>query len=87
MRDSDGTLIVARPPLTGGTAATERIARMRGKPCLVIHPDDSAAVALVMSWLEDHGIAVLNVAGPRQSSGDDPYGAADRLLRDLLDGR
>ena len=87
MRDSDGTLIVARPPLTGGTAATERIALGRGKPCLVIHPDDDDAAARAASWLEAHGVSVLNVAGPRQSSGDDPYDAADRLLRDLFDDR
>jgi len=84
VRDSDGTLIVARPPLSGGTAATEALARKHGKPCLVIHPDDGDAVATLMAWIGDKSIETLNVAGPRQSSGDDPYDATERLLRALL---
>ena len=36
------------------------------------------------AWLHDNNIDVLNVAGPRQSSGNDPYDAIDRLLRGLL---
>lgn len=84
IRDSDGTLIVAQPPLEGGTAATERIALKRGKPCLVVHPDESDAQERLRSWLRDHDIETLNVAGPRQSSGLAPYDATERLLRGLL---
>ena len=84
IRDSDGTLIVARAPLTGGTAATARIASKLGRPCLVVHPDDSDTPDRLRTWLQDHEIESLNVAGPRQSSGLDPYEAAERLLRGLL---
>ncbi len=84
IRDSDGTLIVARHPLEGGTAATEKLARVRNKPCLVIHPDDPDATRMVEDWIRKHAITVLNVAGPRQSSGLAPYEATERLLRDLL---
>jgi len=86
VRDSDGTLIVARPPLSGGTAATESLARTRGKPCLVVHPDDDEWRATLRTWLEANDIAVLNIAGPRESSGDLPYAATERLLRGLFDG-
>ena len=84
VRDSDGTLIVAKLPLEGGTAATEKIARTRRKPCLVLHPDDTDAVSLLRNWIEENAIGILNVAGPRQSSGLDPYEATERLLRGLL---
>lgn len=86
VRDSDGTLIVARRPLSGGTAITERFAKRRRKPCLVVHPDESGTVERVREWIADHGIAVLNVAGPRQSSGTHPYEDTRRLLEALLGG-
>ena len=86
-RDSDGTLIVARRPLTGGTALTERLARSRGKPCLVIHPDESPdAVAVARDWIRQHRITVLNVAGPRQSSNSTSYTDTRRILDALLGG-
>ena len=86
VRDSDGTLIVAHRPLSGGTAITERFAQRRGKPCLVVHPDEADAVARTRRWLALHGIAVLNVAGPRQSSGTGSYEATQRLLQAVLGG-
>lgn len=86
MRDSDGTLIVAHLPLTGGTAITERYAQRRGKPCLVAHPDDKGASETVRRWLAAHRIAVLNVAGPRESAGIGSYAAARRLLEAVLGG-
>lgn len=87
VRDSDGTLIVARRPLSGGTAITERFARRRRKPCLVVHPDEAGAAERTRTWIDDHAVVVLNVAGPRQSSGSDPYGATRRLLEAVLGGR
>ena len=87
VRDSDGTLIVARRPLSGGTAVTGRFARRRRKPCLVIHPDEPGAADAAREWLRVHGIAVLNVAGPRESSGVDSYDATRRLLEAVLSDR
>ena len=87
VRDSDGTLIVAHRPLSGGTAITERFAQRRGRPCLVVHPDEEDAVARTRRWLAQHPIAVLNVAGPRESSGTASYAATRRLLEAILDGR
>jgi len=86
VRDSDGTLIVARRPLSGGTAATERFAERHGKPCLVVHPDEPDAVRRLRAWLVRNGIEVMNVAGPRESSGTASYAATRRLLHALLRG-
>ncbi len=87
VRDSNGTLIVARRPLTGGAALTERLARSRGKPCLVVHPDETPdAVAVVRDWIRQHRITVLNVAGPRQSSICTSYIDTRRILDALLAG-
>lgn len=67
--DSDATLMVARGPLTGGSALTARLAAVHGKPCLYVDLDTlsgAEAVPRVRAWLERHGPEVLNVAGPRE---------------------
>ncbi len=85
VRDSDATLIVARRPLTGGTALTERLALACGKPCLVIHPGESPdAVDVCRNWMEHHGVRVLNVAGPRHSTSVSAYSDTRRIMDALL---
>jgi hypothetical protein len=67
VRDADGTLVLHRGPLSGGTALTVALARRLGKPCLLVdlaRPPDAEAVR---RWLAEHRVAVLNVAGPRES--------------------
>lgn len=68
--DSDGTLILSHGSLRGGSALTLRLAAKHGRPCL--HMDLSMtpkfqAALKISQWLSDHGIRVLNVAGPRAS--------------------
>jgi hypothetical protein len=67
VRDSDGTLVVARGRVTGGTALTITLARRHGKPLLVVDLAREPSPAEVSSWIEAHGVGVLNVAGPRES--------------------
>lgn len=67
VRDSDGTLVLTRGRARGGTALTLALARRLGRPCLVldlgVDPDPDA----LRGWVEAEGIAILNVAGPRES--------------------
>ena len=85
VRDSDATLIVARRPLKGGTALTERLALACGKPCLVVHPDETPeAIAVCRSWIERHRVQVLNVAGPRHSTSTSAYSDTRRIMDALL---
>ncbi len=55
--DADGTLILTRGPLTGGTGLTQRVAFEQARPCLVVdldaEPLDPAAVHV---WLAAHDI-------------------------------
>lgn len=86
--DSDGTLILARGPLTGGTKATEKHARKAGRPCLVIDLDGAAPhgeVDRITGWIRANGIDVLNVAGPRESAHPGIEGQASRLVGAVLD--
>lgn len=83
VRDSDGTLVLNRGELDGGTAHTVALAIKLRKPHLVIDLDD-VKPRQVSEWLEAHGIRVLNVAGPREGKRPGIYRAALDLLLDIL---
>jgi hypothetical protein len=82
--DSDGTLIVHRGPLRGGTAFTQRMAIKHAKPLYLIDTRQPVATAAIHDWIRQHGIQVLNCAGPRESSAPGIGLEARRLLVDLL---
>lgn len=84
VRDSDGTLILAVGPLSGGTALTARAAEKRGRPLHVVDLDGTPDVARVVEWIRTEGIETLNVAGPRESGVPGIYGRAAVFLRKLL---
>jgi hypothetical protein len=84
VRDSDGTLVFTRGAATGGSALTLRAARRIGKPALHVDMatlDDEAAAERVRGWCVDGSIAVLNVAGSRESKAP---GIGDEVRRVLL---
>lgn len=68
VRDSDGTLILYRTRLQGGTLLTHRLAKRLAKPSLRVRIDRPVQFAQIVDWLQSHHIRVLNVAGPRGSS-------------------
>ena len=65
--DCDATLILYRGLLSGGTELTLRLAEQSGKPNLVVDLDADPSPQDVRNWLQEHGVEVLNVAGPRES--------------------
>jgi hypothetical protein len=67
--DSDGTLILNKGPLSEGTKATYDFTVQHRKPSFIIQLDAKEIVKpeQVRAWLQEQGIAVLNVAGPRES--------------------
>jgi hypothetical protein len=66
--DSDGTLIFYYKSLRGGTELTRQMASKHRKPFLLVDLARTWEVDAVQEWLELHKIAILNVAGPRESS-------------------
>lgn len=85
--DSDGTLILYRGRLQGGTRLTRLLAERHGKPLLRVNFARDASPWAVRAWIQQHTIRTLNVAGPRESSfpgiGDD----ARRFLLAVIRGR
>jgi hypothetical protein len=66
--DSDGTLILYRGALKGGTEFTYRMTRKHRKPSLRIDLLAEPSPETVRQWINENDIRVLNVAGPRESS-------------------
>ncbi len=88
VRDSDGTLILHRGPLSGGTALTAELARRYGRPLLQLDldtsPDALPDPAPIEAWLRGQGIGVLNVAGPRELESPGIGALALDLMHSLL---
>jgi len=83
VEDSDGTLIINRGDLDGGSLATQVFALRLKKPCLVVQVDldiTSNETASLLEWVRQHKIRTLNVAGPRESKRPGIY----RLTFELL---
>ncbi len=87
VRDSDGTLILFRTGMDGGTRLTWERARNRGRPCRRVDLDLDPGTEPVRRWIRRHRIQILNVAGPRESSSPGVYGRAKAFLVRLLEER
>ena len=86
VEESDGTLIVFRSPIHGGTRLTREYCLRYEKPCLLIDfPRVSPTQALedLKSFIAQYEIAVLNVAGPRASDCPEVYGYVHDLILKL----
>jgi hypothetical protein len=65
--ESDATLILCRGRVAGGTELTLRLAEQHRRPRLVVDLDRAVDPVQVREWLDREQVAVLNVAGPRES--------------------
>jgi hypothetical protein len=85
--DSDGTLVIARGSLSGGTALTRDHARALGKPVLLIDISEVSiedAVRTIQEWIARSKITTLNVAGPRASEDPSIYADVHAVLTAAL---
>lgn len=83
---ADGTLILNMGQLDGGTLATQRFAQQVAKPVLVVPLDGDVTRELIdgtLTWLRQHRITVLNVAGPRETKRPGIYGRSLAFLKSL----
>jgi hypothetical protein len=66
--DSDGTLILFRGELTGGSAYTLRVAAAYERPHLLVNLEGDPDPTACARWIVANRLAVLNIAGPREST-------------------
>ena len=85
--DSDGTLIIARGKLAGGTDYTRQMTLKHKKQLLGIdlgligHFD---AASLAASWIRMQHVKVLNIAGPRASEDNQIYADVVIILEQVV---
>jgi hypothetical protein len=85
--DSDGTLIIARGKLTGGTDYTRQMTLKHKKQLLGIDLDQTNhydAASLVASWIKMRRIEILNVAGPSASKDQQIYSDVITILKHAI---
>lgn len=84
--DSDGTLIVCVGKPRGGTYFTLLCAQKHGKPYYIVDlaHQPHEALASTRAWLQSQRIAVLNIAGPRESEHPGIYDVTSEWLRALF---
>ncbi len=78
--ESDGTLVLTRGMISGGTALTINLANRNRRPLLVLNLAEEHDYAALRQWLMQHQIRILNVAGPRESSEPNITAEAEQFL-------
>jgi hypothetical protein len=84
VEDSDGTLIIYRDKLEGGTELTAQLANELRKPVMIVDLAHPVNEGTFKDWLKQHRIGILNIAGPRESKQPGIYQQSVDLLRRLL---
>ena len=85
--DSDGTVLIFVNSLKGGTRLTRNLCALEKKPYVLVDAERlsvAEAVRAVAGFIEDHRIAVLNVAGPRASGWPQGYGFTLAVMSGVL---
>jgi len=85
--DSDGTLLIGRGHLSGGTRLTRIYADDHRKPNLYVNLKKTSpqkAAETVYAWICRHNIEVLNVAGPRASKDPNIYEDVKFIIQGVL---
>jgi hypothetical protein len=85
--DSDGTLIIARGKLTGGTDYTRKMTLKHRKQLLGIDLNLTGrydAASLIASWIKLQKVKILNVAGPKASEDQEIYRDVLTILENTI---
>jgi hypothetical protein len=85
--DSNGTLILTRGRIDGGSKLTFKYANASARPCLHINLKDvrgDNALYAFLNWMTGHQIDVLNVAGTRASKDPLIYDRVFEFLNNAL---
>ncbi|MEO0900298.1 MAG: putative molybdenum carrier protein, partial [Bacteroidota bacterium] len=85
--DSDGTLILAKGKLSGGTKYTAEMALKHNKPVKYVDFTSETKVKdfiATLEWLQANNVETLNVAGPRLTEDPEIYSEAKEFLSNLL---
>ena len=86
--DSDGTAILYKETLTGGTRLTRNLCALLKRPYILINAaeiaDPKSAAEAIVEFMEENKIATLNVAGPRASGWRNGYAFTLAVIGDVI---
>jgi hypothetical protein len=85
--EANGTLIIFRGKLKGGSELTQKMAYRHRRPCLHVDLNNANAFKAAMDvkdWILSQRIEVLNVAGPRASEDPEIYELTVKVLKAVL---
>ena len=87
VEDSSATLILYQSTISGGTKLTLEAARRMKRPVLLVELNTACQYGdhrRVQAWLSDLRPAILNIAGPRESSHPGIYRQAFSMLEKVF---
>lgn len=88
--DSDGTCILYYEALKGGSRLTRNLCALERKPYILLNAreatDPIVAAERILTFIEESGIQVLNVAGPRKSGWPEGYRFAFDVISGVITG-
>jgi hypothetical protein len=87
VKDSDGTVVIYADELVGGTNQTVRFCVDLKRPHQLIDASKlsaEGAAKLIIDFVRENKIGILNIAGPRQSEWPQGYDYASRALNAFL---
>lgn len=86
--DSNGTAILFNEILKGGSRLTRNLCALEKKPYILIGAqvtsDPTDAANAILKFVEDNGIEMLNVAGPRASGWAEGYTFALAVIKEVI---
>ncbi len=86
--DSDATVIISiKSGLSKASQLTANYADKHGKPWIHIHHGTEEPGQLLMEFLQQHDVKILNVAGPRASGEPEVTNFVRELLANVLSRR
>jgi Circularly permutated YpsA SLOG family len=87
VQDSDGTVILYRETLSGGTLMTQKLCLREKRPLIALDAKQLTALRAadaVVRFSEEYAIHVLNVAGPRASGWAKGYTYSIRVIGEVI---
>ena len=85
--DSKGTVIISHGKLTGGSKLTQGLANKHNRPCLHIDLNETPAFiasSKINTWIIEHNIEILNVAGSRASKDPKIYEIVKYIIEGVI---
>lgn len=82
--EADGTLILYRRELSGGTDLTRHLCTRHRRPLMLVDLEQAWESTAIRQWLLQHQIKTLNVAGPRESMSPGIAAQTRRVLVEVL---